>query len=78
MSWDEVPAKLAQYAQETYSPPYAVAALFNEFGVYSTVLAEVPVGKRVDFEAALDYRLGACINLRKSRAISPRDFKKDF
>lgn len=68
MAWNDVPAKLAQYAQERYAPPDAVRTLFNEFGVPTTVVADVPELKRADFEAALDYRLGACINLRKSRA----------
>ena len=68
MAWDDVPAKLAQYAQEQYAPPMAVPKLFAEFGVTVNDAAAVPVERRADFEAALDYRLGACINLRNSRA----------
>lgn len=66
MAWDEVPTKLAAYALETYAPPNADTALLREYGVVN--VADVPEGRREDFEADLDYRLGACINLRNSKA----------
>lgn len=64
MAWDEVPAKLQQYALEQYAPTGADTTLLNEYGVQN--VADVPEDRRADFEADLDYRLGACINLKNS------------
>ena len=66
MAWDEVPAKLQQYALEPYAPVGADTTLLNEYGVQN--VADVPEDRRADFEADLDYRLGACINLKNSTA----------
>lgn len=66
MAWDDVPPKLAQYETETYAPVGARAALLAEYG--AATLDDVPENRRVDFEAALDHRLYACINLRQSKA----------
>lgn len=64
MAWEDVPNKLVAYALETYAPPNADGVLLREFGV--TNVANVPVERRKEFEAALDYRLGACQNLKTS------------
>lgn len=66
MSWEDVPAKLAQYALEQYAPVGADTTLLAEYGVSN--VADVPVERQVDFEADLDHRLYACINLRNSTA----------
>lgn len=66
MSWADVPTKLVQYALETYAPLQADVELLNEYGAQT--LDEVREERRADFEADLDYRLGACINLRNSTA----------
>ena len=42
------------------------------YGVPCNSPADVPENMREEFEAGLDYRLGACINLRTSRAIDPK------
>lgn len=69
MAWQDVPAKLAQYAQEEYAPPNADTTLLNEYGV--TDVNDVPTYRQGDFEADLDYRLGACQNLANSKAQRP-------
>lgn len=66
MAWADVPNKLTQYALETYAPLQADVELLNEYGAQT--LDEVREERRADFEADLDYRLGACINLRNSTA----------
>ncbi len=66
MAWADVPAKLAQYVLEEYAPPNADTTLLSEYGV--TDVNDVPVTRQADFEADLDYRLGACQNLAASRA----------
>lgn len=66
MAWTDVPAKLQQYALETYAPPNADVTLLKEYGVDN--VQDVPEHRREEFEAALDYRLGACVNLNKSTA----------
>ena len=72
MSWLEVPAKLVAYANEPYSPDDAITQLFRAYGVPRNSPADVPENMREEFEAGLDYRLGAGINLRTSRAIDPK------
>ena len=72
MSWLEVPAKLVAYANEPYAPDDAITQLFRAYGVPRNSPADVPENMREEFEARLDYRLGACINLRTSRAIDPK------
>jgi len=69
MAWTDVPAKLAQYAQETYAPPQADETLLAEY--YVERVEDVPENRREDFEADLDYRLGACINIKNSKAVKP-------
>ena len=64
MAWEDVPTKLQQYALKTYAPPGADTTLLNEYGVQN--VADVPEDRRADFEADLDYRLGACVNLKNS------------
>lgn len=66
MAWADVANKLIQYALETYAPLQADVELLNEYGAQT--LDEVREERRADFEADLDYRLGACINLRNSTA----------
>lgn len=66
MAWEDVPTKLAQYALELYAPATADVVLLREFGV--TNVDDVPVDRRDEFEFQLDYRLGACVNLRLSKA----------
>ena len=65
MAWSDVPAKLSEYEDEEYAPPRARERLLAAFD--ATRLSDVAVERRVEFEEALDYRLGACVNLRKSR-----------
>lgn len=69
MAWQDVPAKLTQYAALTYAPDNADVTLLSEYGV--TDVSDVPAHRREDFEADLDYRLGACQNLEISRAVRP-------
>lgn len=67
MAWEDVPDKLAAYALETYARDNADVVLLAEFGAAS--LADVPEHRRDEFEARLDYDLGAVRNLKASRAI---------
>lgn len=70
MSWADVPTKIAQYDAETYADnsngTTASFKLLASFG--AATLADIPPHQYADFEEKLDYRLGACINLRNSRA----------
>lgn len=69
MAWDDVPAKMAQYDAEEYADnsgdTTASEKLLFEYNAVD--LAGVPVNRRDDFEKDLNYRIGACINLRNSR-----------
>ncbi len=67
MAWTDVPAKMIQYDLEAYAPTNATQTLLNEFSV--TTVDDVPESRRTEFEEALDYRLGACQNLAKSKAV---------
>jgi hypothetical protein len=69
MAWDDVPQKLIDYDAETYATDNASATLLAEYGV--TDVNDVPEHRREDFETDLDYRLGACQNLAKSKAVRP-------
>lgn len=66
MAWSDVPDKLAEYALETYAPENADTTLLREYGV--ATVDDVPEHRREEFEAHLDYRLGACKNLDASTA----------
>lgn len=70
MSWDEVPNKLVQYAAEQYAPENAAESLLNQYGALT--VDHVPAHRREEFEADLDYMLGACVNLRNSVAVGPQ------
>jgi len=65
MAWSDVPAKLATYAAEEYAPPNADVKLLWEFDALT--VDAVPEHRREEFEQALDYRLGACQNVKASR-----------
>lgn len=73
MSWADVPTKYAQYVAEPYADENAGPKLLAFFK--AETLADVPVLRRAEFEEMLDYRLGACVNLRGSVAINPKAFK---
>lgn len=70
MAWADVPTKLTQYDNEQYADnSNGTTASFKLLASFhAATLEQVPVLSRDEFEAQLDYRLGACINLRKSRA----------
>lgn len=70
MAWDDVPAKLARYASIEYGGEENARRLVVSFNV-GTIL-ELPEEMHEEFEQALDYRLGACENLVRSKAIDPR------
>ena len=65
MAWSDVPAKLAAYAAEEYAPPNADEVLLREYGALA--VSDVPEHLHEEFEQALDYRLGACQNVKASR-----------
>ena len=73
MAWEDVPAKLAQLDAEEYTDDTQgttnSAKLIAQFTNGSSfdendILPEM----RDEFEKQLDYRLGAMVNLRKSKA----------
>lgn len=70
MAWADVPKKLENYDKEEYAPDDASSKLLFEFG--AVTVERVPELRREEFEEALDYRLGACINLRNSKAASTK------
>lgn len=69
MAWEDVPAKLAQYDLEPYADnSNDTTASFKLLALYHVETPEqILPGRRDSFEEDLDYRLGACINLRNSR-----------
>lgn len=69
MAWADVPAKLAEYETIDYGGEENARRLLAAYS--ASILADVPELLRPDFEADLDYRLGACKNLIASRAIDP-------
>lgn len=78
MAWQDVPAKMTEYRAIEYggdaNADKLLAAYFGWRNLpgggreYSEEY--VPERLRPDFEVALDYRLGACRNLVKSRGWS--------
>lgn len=70
MAWEDVPAKMARYIDIEYGGLDNAARLLANFK--ADTVDEVPVQLRVEFEEQLDYRLGACENLVRSRAINPK------
>lgn len=70
MAWEDVPAKMARYIDIEYGGLDNAARLLAKFK--ADTVDEVPVQLRVEFEEQLDYRLGACENLVRSRAINPK------
>lgn len=70
MAWADVPAKLTQYDAEPYADnSQGTTASFKLLASFkAATLADIGPLYQEDFEKALDYRLGACINLRKSKA----------
>jgi hypothetical protein len=69
MAWADVPAKLAQYDAEEYADnSNGTTASFKLLASFHVTAPEqILEGLRLEFEEQLDYRLGACINLRKSK-----------
>ena len=71
MTWADVPAKLAQLDAEEYTDDTqgtsASYKLLRSFNVDSVSALTDPIAQ-VEFEQQLDYRLGAMVNLRKSKA----------
>lgn len=77
MSWDQVPSKLAKYRTLEYSDDATVDQFRNNYGILSDAdLDMLPVYKRIEFEAELDYRIGACENLAASKAWTPDMLRK--
>lgn len=79
MAWNDVPAKLAVYGAVQYGGPEAVERLLAAYVPYPypLVVENVPVIRRDDFEADLDYRFGACKNLSQSVAWNPKTMNPD-
>lgn len=70
MAWADVDAKMARYIEIEYGGLDNAARLLAAFNADTT--DEVPVHRRDEFEEQLDYRLGACENLVRSRGINPK------
>lgn len=82
MAWADVPAKLTQYDAEPYAdngndtlPSFKLVSLYVPLGLV-VKLENVPINRRDDLEKDLDYRLGACVNLAKSRGWSGDKLRK--
>lgn len=72
MSWPQVPAKLAQYRSIEYGGNDIADRFIKDFGIlHDSDLDMVPLYKRAEFEAELDYRIGACLNLATSTGWRP-------
>lgn len=81
MAWEDVPAKLIAYDAETYADnTKGTTASVKLIGKYTgghfgldmtSTLLLIPAARREEFEEELDYRYGAVVNLRESRAIKP-------
>ena len=69
MAWEDVPAKLAQYDEEPYADnSNGTTASFKLLASFHVTDPEHIIPQlRQEFEDQLDYRLGACVNLRNSR-----------
>lgn len=70
MAWEDVPAKLIAYDNEPYADnSNGTTASFKLLASFRAVTADdVAVEDREEFEKQLNYRYGACVNLRKSKA----------
>lgn len=67
MAWEDVPAKLAKYRAMEYGGDKEADRLIKSFFILSDEdIDMIPVEHRADFEAQLDYRIGACENLASS------------
>lgn len=84
MAWEDVPAKLVAYDAEEYadnsngtSASYKLVAKYTALGAVINI-TNIPAFRREDFEEELDRRLGAVINLRKSRAVRPEKLNGDI
>lgn len=83
MAWEDVPEKLVAYDAETYADnTKGTTASVKLIGKYTSghfgldidmtsTLLLIPAARREEFEEELDYRYGAVVNLRESRAIKP-------
>lgn len=69
MAWEDVPEKFEKYENIDYGGEENARRLLAAYS--ASALADVPELLRPDFEADLDYRLGACKNLVASRAVDP-------
>lgn len=71
MAWADVPAKLAQLDAEEYTDDAegttASYKLLRSFNVGNVSALTDPIAQD-EFEKQLDYRLGAMVNLRNSKA----------
>lgn len=69
MAWADVPAKLAKYDQEPYADnSQGTSASFKLLASFHVETPDQIISElRDEFESQLDYRLGACENLRKSK-----------
>lgn len=70
MAWADVPAKLAQLDAEEYTDDtQGTTASFKLLASFkAATVDDVPLEMRDEFEKQLDYRLGAMVNLRNSKA----------
>lgn len=73
MTWADVPAKLAQldaeeYTDDTQGTTNSVKLVFSFTNGQSEDPNAILPELRDEFEKQLDYRLGAMVNLRKSKA----------
>ncbi len=76
MSWEQVPAKLTEYRNIEYGGDVAADRLLAAYGVLDGDINMIPAYRRDAFEDDLDYRLGACRELVKSKAWSPDTLRK--
>lgn len=81
MAWADVPAKITKYNSLEYAddtkgttPSEKLVRQFTN-GVSGTDINLISGWAREDFEQQLDYRIGACENLAKSRAIDPKKLR---
>ncbi len=74
MAWVDVPAKLAQldaeeYTDDTNGTTASAKLIFSFTNGKSDDPEMILPEMRDEFEKQLDYRLGAMVNLRKSKAL---------
>jgi len=79
MAWDDVPSKMAVYRTIQYGGDVAADRLLAAYVPYpyELILTNVPVARRADFEADLNYRFAACKNLSTSVAWNPKTMNPD-